>query len=247
LKKKRARAGPAGYSGENQCNWKFFKHMGHKINPQGFRIGITNTWRSKWFNKKEYSQLLEQDIYIREGVMRKWKSSAIADVEIIRSAAAVKLIIKTARPGVLIGRGGNGVEEIQQYIKRNYFKNQKTGLNIEVKEIKDFSEDAFLVAQNIAEQLEKRMPFRRSIKMMLEQVLKNGLIKGVKIQVSGRLGGAEMSRVESAAKGVLPLHTMRANIDFARATAYTTYGTIGVKVWLYKGDVFKKSKNSTID
>ncbi|PIP26372.1 MAG: 30S ribosomal protein S3 [Candidatus Moranbacteria bacterium CG06_land_8_20_14_3_00_40_12] len=217
--------------------------MGHKINPQGFRIGITNTWRSKWFNKKEYSQLLKQDIIMREGIMRKWKSSAIADVEIIRSAETVKLIIKTARPGVLIGRGGNGIEEIKKYIEKNYFKNRKIGLNIEVKEIKNFSEEAFLVAQNIAEQLEKRMPFRRAIKTMLEQVLKNGMIKGMKIQVSGRLGGAEMSRVEAVAKGVLPLHTLRANINFARATAYTTYGTIGVKVWLYKGDVFKKAGN----
>ena len=217
--------------------------MGHKINPQGFRIGITNTWRSKWFNKKEYSQLLKQDIIMREGIMRKWKSSAIADVEIIRSAETVKLIIKTARPGVLIGRGGNGIEEIKKYIEKNYFKNRKIGLNIEVKEIKNFSEEAFLVAQNIAEQLEKRMPFRRAIKTMLEQVLKNGMIKGMKIQVSGRLGGAEMSRVEAVAKGVLPLHTLRANINFARATAYTTYGTIGLKVWLYKGDVFKKAGN----
>lgn len=221
--------------------------MGHKINPQGLRIGITNTWRSKWFNKKEYSQLLKQDINLRDGIMQKWKTSAIADVEIIRSASAVKLIIKTARPGVLIGRGGNGIEEIQKYIKNNYLKNQKTGLNIEIKEIKDFSEDAFLVAQNIAEQLEKRMPFRRAIKTMLEQVLKNGMIKGMKIQVSGRLGGAEMSRVEAVAKGVLPLHTLRANIDFARATAYTTYGTIGVKVWLYKGDIFKKSQKTMIN
>ncbi|PJA88184.1 MAG: 30S ribosomal protein S3, partial [Candidatus Moranbacteria bacterium CG_4_9_14_3_um_filter_40_7] len=151
--------------------------------------------------------------------------------------------IKTARPGVLIGRGGNGIEEIKKYIEKNYFKNRKIGLNIEVKEIKNFSEEAFLVAQNIAEQLEKRMPFRRAIKTMLEQVLKNGMIKGMKIQVSGRLGGAEMSRVEAVAKGVLPLHTLRANINFARATAYTTYGTIGVKVWLYKGDVFKKAGN----
>lgn len=221
--------------------------MGHKINPQGLRIGITNTWRSKWFNKKEYSQLLKQDINLRDGIMQKWKTSAIADVEIIRSASAVKLIIKTARPGVLIGRGGNGIEEIQKYIKNNYLKNQKTGLNIEIKEIKDFSEDAFLVAQNIAEQLEKRMPFRRAIKTMLEQVLKNGMIKGMKIQVSGRLGGAEMSRVEAVAKGVLPLHTLRANIDFARTTAYTTYGTIGVKVWLYKGDIFKKSQKTMIN
>lgn len=212
--------------------------MGHKVNPVGLRIGITNSWRSRWFNKKEYSEYLRQDIVMREDIMKKWKTSAIADVEIERSAAMVKIIIKTARPGVLIGRGGNGIEDIQKYIKNKFFKGRKTNLKVEIQEVKHFEENAMLIAQNLAEQLEKRMPFRRAMKSMLDQVLKNATIKGVKIQMSGRLGGAEMSRVEHSFKGTLPLHTLRANIDFARATAYTTYGTLGVKVWLYKGEVF---------
>jgi small subunit ribosomal protein S3 len=175
---------------------------------------------------------------MREDIMRKWKSSAIADVEIERSAAMVKIIIRTARPGVLIGRGGSGMEDIQKYIKTKFFGGKRTGLKVEVQEVKHFEENAMLIAQNLAEQLEKRIPFRRAMKSMLDQVLKNSAIKGVKIQMSGRLGGAEMSRVEHSFKGTLPLHTLRANIDFARATAYTTYGTLGVKVWLYKGEVF---------
>jgi len=219
--------------------------MGHKVNPVGLRIGITNTWRSKWFNKKEYKEVLKEDIEIREAVMKKWKNAAIADVEIERSAAMVKIIVRTARPGVLIGRGGSGIEDMQKQIKDSFFKNKKTGLKVEVQEVKNFEENAYLVAQNVAEQLEKRIPFKRAMKATLDQVAKNSIIKGVKIMVSGRLNGSEMARLEWAAKGVLPLHTLRANIDFARATAYTTYGTIGVKVWLYKGEVFndKKSEN----
>ncbi len=213
--------------------------MGHKVNPVGLRIGITNTWKSKWFGgKKEYNDNLRQDIELRGTIMKKWKSAAIADVEIERSPAMTKIIIKTARPGVLIGRGGTGVDDMQNYIKMNFFKNKKSGLKIEIQEVKNFEENATLIAQNIAEQLEKRIPFRRAMKSMLDQVAKNNTIKGVKIEMSGRLGGAEMSRREWAAKGTLPLHTLRANIDFARATAYTTYGTLGVKVWLYKGEVF---------
>jgi len=215
--------------------------MGHKVNPVGLRIGITNTWKSKWFSKKDYQSNLRQDITIRIGIMKKWKTAAIAEVEIERSAAMVKVIVKTARPGVLIGRGGSGIEDMQKFVKSNYFKGKKTGLKIEVQEVKNFEENAFLVAQNIAEQIEKRLPFRRALKTMLEQVTKNNTIKGVKIEICGRLNGAEMARREWAAKGTLPLHTLRANIDFARATAYTTYGTIGVKVWLYKGEVFEKN------
>lgn len=216
--------------------------MGHKVNPVGLRIGITGTWKSKWFSKKDYQSNLKQDIKIRTAVAQKWKSAAIAEVEIERSAAMLKVIIKTARPGVLIGRGGNGIEDMQKYIKDNFFKGKKTGLKVEVQEIKNFEENASLVAQNIAEQIEKRLPFRRALKTMLEQVTKNNLIKGVKIEICGRLNGAEMARREWSAKGTLPLHTLRANIDFARATAYTTYGTIGIKVWLYKGEVFEDKK-----
>jgi len=212
--------------------------MGNKVNPVGLRIGITNTWRSKWFNKKEYKETLKKDIEIREATMKKWKNAAIADVEIERSAAMIKVVVRTARPGVLIGRGGSGIEDMQKYIRDNFFKNKKTSLKVDVQEVKNFEENACLVAQNVAEQLEKRIPFKRALKSMLDQVSKNSTVKGVKIMVSGRLNGAEMARLEWAAKGVLPLHTLRANIDFSRVTAHTTYGTIGVKVWLYKGEVF---------
>jgi small subunit ribosomal protein S3 len=215
--------------------------MGHKVNPVGFRIGITQSWKSKWFGKKEYKDSLRQDIEIRNLITQRFKSASIADVEIERSPTAVKIIIKTARPGVLIGRGGSGIEDIKNIIQTKFFKsNKKQNLKIEVQEIKNFEESAQIVAQNIADQMEKRMPFRRAMKSMMEQVMKNNSIKGVKIELSGRLGGAEMSRREWSAKGTLPLHTMRANIDFARATAYTTFGTIGVKAWLYKGEVFNK-------
>lgn len=213
--------------------------MGHKVNPTGLRIGITTTWKSRWFSDKDYAKKLQEDILIRSAVMKKWKSAAIADVEIERSANTVKLIIKTSRPGVLIGRGGTGIEDVSAYVKKNFFANRKVDLKIEAQEIKQFEENASLVAQNVAEQLEKRIPFRRILKSMLDQVEKNRNVKGVKIEVSGRLGGAEMSRREWLSRGTVPLHTLRADIDFSRATARTTYGAIGVKVWIYKGEVFE--------
>jgi small subunit ribosomal protein S3 len=217
--------------------------MGHKVNPIGLRLGITQSWRSKWFSKKDYNANLKQDIEIRLDVFKKWKSAFISEVEIERSQAAISVIIKTARPGVLIGRGGSGVEDIKRYIQDRYFKkNRNINLRIEIQEVKNFEESAMIIAQNVAEQLEKRTPFRRVMKMMLEQAMKNSAIKGVKIEMSGRLGGAEMSRREWLSKGTLPLHTLRANVDFARATAHTTYGAIGVKAWLYKGDIFDKNK-----
>ncbi len=217
--------------------------MGHKVNPIGLRLGITQNWRSKWFSKKDYNANLKQDIEIRLDIFKKWKSAFISEVEIERSQSAISVIIKTARPGVLIGRGGSGAEDIKKYIKDEYFKkNRNINLRIEIQEVKNFEESAMIVAQNVAEQLEKRTPFRRVMKMMLEQAMKNSTIKGVKIEMSGRLGGAEMSRREWLSKGTLPLHTLRANVDFARATAHTTYGSIGVKAWLYKGDVFEKNK-----
>lgn len=216
--------------------------MGHKVNPVGLRIGITNTWRSKWLNKKDFCQNLRQDLMMRQEIMKRWQNAAVADVEIERSAAMIKVIIKTARPGVLIGRGGSGIEDVQSFVRTKFLRGKRIGLKIEIQEVKNLEENAFLIAQNIAEQLEKRMPFRRAMKAMIDQVTKNNAIKGVKIELCGRLNGAEMARREWSAKGTLPLHTLRANIDFARATAFTTYGTIGVKVWLYKGEVFDKKE-----
>lgn len=215
--------------------------MGHKVNPIGLRIGIIQNWKSKWYSKKEYQVNLRQDVEIRSEIMKKWKNAAISDVEIERSAKMVKIVIMTARPGVLIGRGGSGIEDMRNHIYVKYFKKNKAiNLKVEVQEIKNFEESAAVLAQSMADQIEKRMPFRRVMKSTLEQISKNTSIKGSKVELSGRLGGAEMSRREWASKGTLPLHTLRANIDFARATAYTTYGTIGVKVWLYKGEVFEK-------
>jgi len=215
--------------------------MGQKINPKNFRLGITTTWRSRWFSdKKDYAQKLKEDIRLRELVMQQWKTAGIADVEIERSTNSIKIIIYTSRPGILIGRGGSGLENINKIIKKKFFSGQKLEIKLEIKEVRQFEENAFLVAQNVAEQLEKRMPFRRVMKSMLDQVEKNKKVQGVKIEISGRLGGAEMSRTEWLSRGRIPLHTIRADVDYAKTVARTTYGAIGVKVWIYKGDVFRE-------
>ncbi len=212
--------------------------MGHKANPIGMRIGITTSWKSRWFGGRAYQKNLREDILIREFIMEKWKSAAIASVEIERSSGSLRLIIGTSRPGVLIGRGGTGMEDLTRVIKRRFFSGKRVDLKIDVQEVKYFEENAVLVAAQITEQIERRMPFRRVLKGMLDQVEKNHSIRGVKIELSGRLGGAEMSRREWLSRGTLPLHTLRADIDFAKATARTTYGAIGVKVWLYRGEKF---------
>lgn len=214
--------------------------MGQKVNPKGFRIGITTTWRSRWFGGKDYKNNLREDVGIREAIMKNWKQASIADVEIERFDNDIKIIILTSRPGVLIGRGGTGVEDIQTFVKRKFFSGTRLNIKIEIKEVKNFETNASIVAQQVAEQLEKRMPFRRVLKGTLDQVEKNRTVKGVKIEISGRLGGAEMSRKEWLSRGTIPLQTMRADIDFSTATARTTYGAIGVKVWIYKGEVFDK-------
>ena len=215
--------------------------MGHKVTPIGLRIGITTNWRSRWFGTKDYTKNLREDIEIRRLIMKQWKTAAVADVEIERSSGVIKLIIKTSRPGVLIGRGGTGIEDISKLIKNNFFKNKKVDLKVEIQEIRQFEESASLLAQNAAEQIEKRMPFRRVLKSTLEQAEKSKIVKGIKIEMCGRLGGAEMSRREWLSKGTIPLHTLRADIDFSKVTAFTTYGTIGIKVWLYKGEVFDRN------
>ncbi|HIP50172.1 MAG TPA: 30S ribosomal protein S3 [Candidatus Pacebacteria bacterium] len=214
--------------------------MGNKVNPKSLRLGVATGWRSRWFGGRDYAQLLKKDIMLRRAVMKKWRHAAIADVEIERNAKDVKVIVKTSRPGVIIGRGGTGIEDLIVFIKEEFFVGEKVNVKVDIKEIKQFEESAALVAQDVAEQLEKRMPFRRILKTTLEQVTKNRNIKGMKIQLSGRLNGAEMSRVEWLSEGTIPLHTLRADIDFARDVARTTYGAIGVKVWVYKGEVFKE-------
>lgn len=214
--------------------------MGQKVNPKGFRIGITTTWSSRWFGGKDYKTNLREDVGIRSEIMKKWKQASIANVEIERFDNDIKIIILTSRPGVLIGRGGSGIEEIQKFVKKNFFSGKKLNIKIDIREVRNYETNASIIAQQVAEQLEKRMPFRRVLKGTLDQVEKNRMVKGVKIEVAGRLGGAEMSRKEWLSRGTIPLQTMRADIDFSAATARTTYGAIGVKVWIYKGEVFDK-------
>ncbi len=214
--------------------------MGQKVNPKGFRLGITTMWRSRWFGGKDMAKNLRLDVTLRSFIMKKWKQASIADVEIERSAGDIKIIVLTSRPGVLIGRGGSGIEDMSRAVKKEFFRGTKTVLKIDIKEVKDFEANASIVAQQVAEQLEKRVAFRRVLKTTLDQTDKNKLIKGIKVEVSGRLGGAEMSRKEWLSKGTIPLQTLRADIDFSRATARTTYGAIGVKVWIYKGEVFQE-------
>ncbi|MBI2439097.1 MAG: 30S ribosomal protein S3 [Candidatus Moranbacteria bacterium] len=215
--------------------------MGHKVNPTGIRIGITTNWQSRWFGvKKNYREQLRKDVEIRELIMSKWKAAAISSVEIERSANAVRLMVHTARPGVLIGRGGTGIEDLTRVVRKRFFAGKKVELKVEVQEVKNPEMNAMLVGQQVAEQLEKRMPFRRVLKGMLDQVEANKAVQGVKIEIAGRLGGAEMSRREWLSRGKIPLHTLRADIDFARTEARTTYGVIGVKTWIYKGEKFSE-------
>jgi small subunit ribosomal protein S3 len=213
--------------------------MGHKVNPLGLRIGITSNWRSRWYSKKEYAKQLREDIGIRRSVEERLRNAAIGGVDIERSAGLVRIIVKTARPGIIIGRGGTGVEDLKKFIKDGFFKTKKVELKVEVEEIKNSEENAQVVARNIAEQLEKRIPFRRILKGIADQSMEAHRIKGIKIEISGRLGGADMSRREWLSRGTLPLHTLRADIDFAKDVARTTFGVIGVKVWIYRGEKFE--------
>lgn len=213
--------------------------MGHKVNPQGIRIGITSDWKSRWYSKKDFAGQLREDVKVREFIFKQLKNAAVGGVEVERSVGQVKVVIKTARPGIIIGRGGTGVEDIKKMIKDKFFKQKKLTLKVEVEEIKNMEENAMVIAQSVAEQLEKRIPFRRVLKMTIERMMENKRISGIKVEISGRLGGADMSRREWSAKGNLPLHTLRADIDFAKVIAMTTFGVIGVKVWVNRGEKFE--------
>jgi small subunit ribosomal protein S3 len=213
--------------------------MGQKVDPRGFRLGITTNWKSRWFGKKEYAKQLREDLAIRKSLEGRLRSASIGSIEVERNRGQIKVIIKTARPGVLIGRGGTGIEDLKREIKAKLFRNSKVELKVEVEEIKNSEENAQVVALGIVEQIEKRMPFRRVMKMTIDKSMEGKKIKGIKIEMGGRLGGAEIARREWLAKGTLPLHTLRADVDFAKAEARTTYGVIGVKVWIYRGEKFE--------
>ena len=212
------------------------------MNPISLRMGVTKPWISKWFSKltKNYRDFLIQDIKIRDFIFKKLRHSAVEKVEIGRSPGSITLDIFTSRPGIIIGRGGGGAEELKREIQK--MLPPKTKININIQEVKNPEASAKLVTFFIAEQLEKRIPFRRVMKQTTSRGSESPGVKGIKVMVSGRLDGAEIARSEWLAKGRLPLHTLRAEIDFAQEKAYTTYGVIGIKVWIYKGEIFTKEK-----
>lgn len=217
--------------------------MGQKVSPISFRIGINKTWNSKWFSgPKKYRDYFLQDIKLRQLISKKLRNAGVAACEIERGPQVVRLNIWSSRPGIIIGRAGKGIEELKKELIQLLPKN--TNLEINISEIRNPEENAALVAQMIAEQLEKRIPYRRAMKRAIERSMESKNVRGIKVMISGRLDGTEIARSEWLAQGKIPLQTLRSNIDFAKAEAYTTYGVVGVKVWIYKGEIFKDQKLS---
>jgi len=209
--------------------------MGQKVNPVGLRLGINRTWESRWYSKKDYAKNLHEDLTIRRFLTQRLKKGEVSKVEIIRYPEKINVIVHTARPGIVIGRKGAEVENISKELSTFTDKN----IQIKIKEIKTPQLDASLIAQSIARQLEGRIAFRRAMKKALMSSMQAGA-RGIKISCAGRLGGAEMARVENYKEGMIPLHTFRADIDYGFAESRTTFGLIGVKVWVYKGEIFGK-------
>lgn len=216
--------------------------MGQKVNPIGFRLGITRTWDSRWYAKRDFARLLKEDMALRKFLKEKLYSAGIARIEIERAANKVKINVHTARPGIVIGKKGAGVEQIKADLQR--LSQNEVFLNII--EVKKPEANATLLAENVASQLEKRVAFRRAMKKCMTAAFKQG-IKGIKIRVSGRLGGSEIARTEWYSEDSVPLHTLRANIDYGTAIARTTYGVIGVKAWVYNGETQTLKKQAAAE
>ena len=212
--------------------------MGQKVNPHGLRVGVIKDWDSKWYADAEFSDYLVEDYNIRKFLKKKLYSAGVAKIEIERASDRVKIIIHTAKPGVVIGKGGAEIEVTKKELQKLTGKN----VLVDIKEIKRPDRDAQLVAENIALQLENRVSFRRAMKSCMGRTMKSGAL-GIKTAVSGRLGGADMARTEFYSEGTIPLQTLRADIDYGFAEADTTYGKIGVKVWIYKGEVLPTKGN----
>jgi len=206
--------------------------MGHKVHPNGFRLGVSRTWNAKWYSDKEYTELLREDISIRALVKKRLSNASVSLVEIERGINHVTVTVHTAKPGIVIGKGGANVEGLRQAVGKLTDRKVK----LEIREIRQPELDGVLVATNIAQQLMRRIAFRKAIKQSIQRTMKAGA-KGVKVQVSGRLGGSEMARREWDKEGRIPLGTLRADISYGQVLSRTTYGAIGVKVWIYRGDI----------
>ena len=213
--------------------------MGQKVNPHGFRVGVIDDWDSKWFADKDYQKNLLEDIKIRDFIKDKQFQAGISRVTIERTEQKMRISIYTAKPGIVIGRQGSNIELLKNDLK----KLTETNFDINIVEVKQPDMDATLVAENIAGQLERRIAFRRAMKQSVGRTMRLGA-KGIKVRLGGRLGGAEIARNESYREGSIPLHTLRADIDYGTAEAHTTYGRIGVKVWIYKGEVLPAGKEA---
>ncbi|MDO4543618.1 MAG: 30S ribosomal protein S3 [Clostridia bacterium] len=213
--------------------------MGQKVNPNGFRVGVIRDWNTRWYaQKKDFADFLVEDRKIRDFVKKKYYQASISRIEIERAAGKITVSIYTARPGMLIGKGGAGIDAIKADVAAKVGK----PVNINIMEVRDADADAQLVAENIAAQLEKRISFRRAMKQAMQRSMQKQSVKGIKLKCSGRLGGAEIARTEGYHDGSIPLQTMRADIHYGFAEAHTTYGRIGIKVWIYKGEVLGKAK-----
>jgi small subunit ribosomal protein S3 len=220
--------------------------MAQKVNPNALRLGLVTPWSSKWFFKKSLRFFLEEDQLIRQLVHQKVLQAGLASIDIERLGDQIKIIIRAARPGLIIGRGGKGIEELRNLIQKKIIALRQENkqplnfsLNVNIEELKRSEISAAVIAQQIAFDIEKRLPYRGVIKRALETIMQNRETKGAKIKVAGRLNGAEISKKNQLYKGRMPLQTLRANINYGAATAFNTYGTVGVKVWIYKGEVFE--------
>ncbi len=220
--------------------------MGKKINPKIFRIGITKTWPSKWFDVGiDYSKKVEQDIKVRRFLLKELREAGVDRIEVERNVDKITVNVYTAKPGIVIGRGGAGAENLKKKLHKLYLKNYKIGsINFNIFEVDRPNLSAQILVQAMALELEKRMPFRRVMKQAMNRTERAGAL-GIKMIVSGRLNGAEIARSEMLSYGKVPLHTLRADIDYARGFARTTYGVIGIKVWIYKGEKFEKEPEKT--
>jgi len=206
--------------------------MGQKVHPYGFRLGFTKTWRSRWFAKQDYAKLLREDLELKDALRERLKAAGVSSIEVDRPGNKLRITISTSRPGIIIGRKGAEIEKLKQDLA----KKTKREVFIDIQEVHKPELDAQLVSESIALQLEKRVAFRRAMRKAVDSALRFGC-KGIKVRVSGRLNGAEIARTEWYLQGQLPLHTLRADIDFGFSQAYTTYGVIGVKCWVYKGEI----------
>jgi len=211
--------------------------VGQKTHPYGFRLGVIKTWNSKWYEDKQYAVWLREDLRLRESIKDKFAHAGIANIEIERAANKAKVIIATSRPGIIIGKRGAGVEQLKAELQ----KLTQNELFVDIQEVRRAEINAQLVAESVATQLERRVAFRRAMKKAVSTAMKFG-VKGIRIIAAGRLGGAEIARSESYREGRVPLHTLRADIEFGVATAHTTYGTIGIKCWIFKGEILPQRR-----